>query len=172
MKVNTQGKFDQRKRADCRAVDSIFTLLVLFCTSCAPTLIGNGSDQNQGLSPVTGVTNTTGGTGAIHSIDAPTISSVSPSTGTYGGGVPVTITGTGFLSGATVTIGGSTCTDPVITGTTQIVCTAPAGTPGTADVVVTNTAGPEPHGTVTDSAAYTYEMISLRAVGRNAEPKK
>src|SRR6202022_4229025 len=36
---------------------------------------------------------------------APTVTSISPNTGTTAGGNGVTITGTGFLSGATVTLG-------------------------------------------------------------------
>ena len=39
---------------------------------------------------------------------APTVSAISPNTGTENGGTAVTVTGTGFQSGATVTIGGMT----------------------------------------------------------------
>ncbi len=119
------------------------------------------------LSSVTAATYTTGGTGTIDNVDAPTISGVSPSSGTNGGGQSVTITGTGFLSGATVTIGGATCTSPTITGTTQIICTTPAGTAGAANVVVTNSSSVQQHGTLsaTDVGGYTFESISLRAAG-------
>src|ERR1700733_3232139 len=40
-------------------------------------------------------------------VSAPTITSISPSSGTTAGGTAITITGTGFASGATVTVGGA-----------------------------------------------------------------
>ena len=69
---------------------------------------------------------------------APTISSVNPSSGSTLGGTSITITGTGFLAGAMVTIGGSSATVGTITSTT-ITATTPAGIAGAKDVVVTNT---------------------------------
>jgi hypothetical protein len=63
--------------------------------------------------------------------------SISPSSGPSAGGTQVTITGNGFVSGATVTIGGSACTNPVVANATTITCATPAGT-GSADVAVTN----------------------------------
>jgi len=80
-------------------------------------------------------------------LPAPTVSSVSPSTSTNPeeGGDTLTILGTGFAAGATVTLvsGGTTltCGSPSVnTGTQTITCTTP--TPpasGAYDVVVTNT---------------------------------
>jgi hypothetical protein len=60
--------------------------------------------------------------------------------GFFMGGSTVTITGTGFRTGATVTIGGSACTSVAVASGTELSCVAPAGTAlATADVVVTNT---------------------------------
>ncbi|HKY43050.1 MAG TPA: IPT/TIG domain-containing protein [Pyrinomonadaceae bacterium] len=70
---------------------------------------------------------------------APTISSISPNTGSTSGGTSVTITGTGFLSGATVTIGGTAATNVSVVSSTSITATTPAHAAGTVDVVVTNT---------------------------------
>ena len=67
---------------------------------------------------------------------APTVSSINPATGAVG--TPVTITGTGFVSGATVDIGGVPCASPTRTSATQLKCTTGLGTPGLVDVVVTN----------------------------------
>jgi hypothetical protein len=62
--------------------------------------------------------------------------------GFFMGGSTVTITGTGFRSGATVTIGGSSCTGVTVLSGTSLSCVAPAGTAlASADVVVTNTDG-------------------------------
>jgi hypothetical protein len=63
--------------------------------------------------------------------------SIAPNSGPPAGGTPVTITGVAFVSGATVTIGGNACTNPVVVTTTTITCVTPAGT-GAADIAVTN----------------------------------
>jgi len=72
---------------------------------------------------------------------APNISSISPSSGPSTASTSVTITGTGFNAGATVTIGGSSCSGAAVSGSTTITCTAPPHTAGTFDVVVTNSDG-------------------------------
>jgi hypothetical protein len=68
----------------------------------------------------------------------PTVTAVSPSSGSVAGGTAVTITGTGFAGGATVTVGGAACTNVLVASATEISCTTPAGTAGTASVVVTS----------------------------------
>jgi len=72
---------------------------------------------------------------------APTVSSISPSSGPRAGGTPVTVAGSGFLSGATVSVGGSVCASPVVSSGTQISCTTGPGPAGQADVVVSNPGG-------------------------------
>ncbi len=67
----------------------------------------------------------------------PTITAISPNSGSVNGGTPVVITGTGFASGATVTIGGVAATNVSVASATQITATTGAsGTPGTVNVVV------------------------------------
>jgi hypothetical protein len=68
---------------------------------------------------------------------APTVTSVSPSTGPPAGGTLITITGTGFLSGASVTVGGVAATGITVVSATSITSSTPAGT-GAASVTVTN----------------------------------
>ena len=70
---------------------------------------------------------------------APTVTSISPAFGPTTGGTGVTITGTGFVTGATVTIGGNASTGVSVVNATSITATTPAGTAGARDVVVTNT---------------------------------
>jgi hypothetical protein len=82
----------------------------------------------------------------------PTISGVSPNQGSSTGGTAITITGTGFVSGATVTVGGVAATNVVVVSATSITATTPAGTVGAADLVVTN---PDTT-TITDAGAFTY----------------
>jgi Glycosyl hydrolases family 16/IPT/TIG domain len=83
---------------------------------------------------------------------APTVSAISPNTGTASGGTAVTVTGTGFLSGATVTIGGTAATGVTVASSTSITATTPAHAAGAADVVVKNT----DNQTGTLSGGYTY----------------
>jgi hypothetical protein len=66
------------------------------------------------------------------------ISSVSLANGNVDGGDGITITGSGFVAGAGVTIGGSSCTSLTVVSQTSITCTTPAGTAGAKDVVVTS----------------------------------
>ena len=71
-------------------------------------------------------------------VPGPTVTSISPTSGFPAGGASVTITGTGFVSGATVTIGGSTATGVSVVSATQITATTPAHAAGTVNVTVTN----------------------------------
>ena len=69
----------------------------------------------------------------------PTITGLTPTTGSGVGGTPVTITGTGFLSGAAVTIANISATSIVRLSDTQITAITPASTTsGVKDVKVTN----------------------------------
>ena len=71
-------------------------------------------------------------------VTPPTVSSVSPNTGPIAGGTAVTITGTNFAAGATVTFGGTAATNVVVVSGTQITATTPAGSAGAVTVTVTN----------------------------------
>ena len=71
----------------------------------------------------------------------PTVTSISPTSGSTAGGTGVTITGTGFTGATGVTIGGTAATSVTVVSATSITCTTPAGTAGTASVVVTTPGG-------------------------------
>ena len=68
----------------------------------------------------------------------PTVTGVSPASGSINGGAAVTITGTGFSSGATVTIGGNPATGVTVVNGTSITATTPAHAAGAVAVTVTN----------------------------------
>lgn len=68
----------------------------------------------------------------------PVVSSVSPATGATAGGTAVTITGSGFEAGATVTIGGVPATSVNVASATSITAVTAAHAAGAVDVVVTN----------------------------------
>ena len=71
----------------------------------------------------------------------PTVSGVSPNSGSTAGGTAVTITGTNFVAGATVTFGATAATNVVVVNGTTITATAPAGSAGAMTVTVTNPGG-------------------------------
>ena len=81
---------------------------------------------------------------------------ISPTSGTTGGGTALTITGTGFLAGATVSLGGTAATNVVVVSSTSINATTPAHATGAVNVVVTNSDGHS--GTLMNG--YTYTGVS------------
>ena len=72
------------------------------------------------------------------SAPAPTVTSIAPNSGTTDGGTGVTITGTGFQAGATVSLGTTAATGVTVVSGTSITATTPPGVAGAVDVVVTN----------------------------------
>ena len=81
----------------------------------------------------------------------PTVISISPTSGSTTGGTSVTINGTNFTGATGVTIGGSAATSVSVVNATTITCTTPAGSAGTASVVVTT-----PSGSNAANAFFTY----------------
>jgi hypothetical protein len=72
---------------------------------------------------------------------APTVTSVSPNSGTTAGGTAVTIAGANFAVGATVTFGSASATNVVVVSGTQITATTPTGSAGAVMVTVSNPGG-------------------------------
>ncbi|MGC2184979.1 MAG: IPT/TIG domain-containing protein, partial [Terriglobales bacterium] len=68
---------------------------------------------------------------------APVVSSVSPNNGPTAGGIGVTITGSNFTAGVTVTFGGTAATNVVVVNSTSITATTPAHAAGAVTVTVT-----------------------------------
>jgi hypothetical protein len=93
---------------------------------------------------------TTGGTAPT---SGATVTSISPATGDAKGGVPVTITGTNFAAGATVSFGVATASKIVVTNSTTITAVTPPHVAGSANVVVTNSAGDQ--GSLPNGFLYT-----------------
>ncbi len=72
----------------------------------------------------------------------PYLTSISPVTGAMGGGYPITLTGSGFASPATVTIGGNSAAGVAVVSGLTVTATVPAQTSGGAkDVKITNPDG-------------------------------
>jgi len=72
---------------------------------------------------------------------APAIGSVAPACASSDGNVAIHIAGSGFASGATVTVGGAAATQVSVLNANAITATVPAGTVGTAVITVTNPNG-------------------------------
>jgi IPT/TIG domain/Abnormal spindle-like microcephaly-assoc'd, ASPM-SPD-2-Hydin/Immunoglobulin I-set domain len=95
----------------------------------------------------------------------PTVSSVSPNSGTTAGRTPVTITGTNFAASATVTFGAVAATSVVVVNSTTITATTPAGSAGAVAVTVTVGAqsGSLPSG-------FTYKVITATTPTITTQP--
>eukprot|EP00798_Chlamydomonas_sp_ICE-L_P006952 gene6952-3969_t len=69
----------------------------------------------------------------------PTVTAVSPIVlANLSGGINLTITGSGFVSGSTITVGGTACINVTYVSGTALTCLAPAKSGGTYPVVVSN----------------------------------
>jgi IPT/TIG domain/FG-GAP repeat len=82
--------------------------------------------------------------------NTPQVTSVSPGEGSSAGGTPITIDGSGFLAGSTVTIG-AVATSVDVVSETEITAVTAAAPPGAAEVVVSGITGAS-HG----GPSYTY----------------
>ncbi|MBS1151119.1 MAG: hypothetical protein H6Q89_2817 [Myxococcaceae bacterium] len=102
------------------------------------------------------VTNSTAQSGTLAGgftyVAAPSLALISPPSGPIAGGTKVTLTGSGFGSGMTVTIGGAPATSLVVVGSTTATVNTPAGVAGARDVVVTAGDGQ----TATLTGGFTY----------------
>ena len=122
---------------------------------------------------------TSGGTSAVSAADqytyiaGPTITGISPTSGSASGGTSVTITGTSLTGTTGVKFGGNNATSITVVNDTTIVATSPAGSTGTVDITVASAGG-----TSATSAAdqYTYSAITTpgaptigTATGGNAQ---
>jgi hypothetical protein len=76
--------------------------------------------------------------GAVQSPSAPTVTGCAPGQGARPGGTLVVLAGTGFLAGATVTIGGVAASAVSVDSSTAISCRTGGHPGGRADVTVTN----------------------------------
>src|SRR2546422_4288893 len=90
------------------------------------------------------------------------VSALSPSSGTSSGGTAVTLTGTGFTAGATVSLGGTATTNVTVVSSTSLTATTAAHAAGAVDVVVTNSDGQS--GTLTGGYTYTNPAPTVSAI--------
>jgi hypothetical protein len=89
--------------------------------------------------------------------DAPTVTSVSPNSGSGGGGTAVTIIGTGFSDETSVKFGSASATNIDVSDSTAMLVWSPAGT-GTVDITVTNPAGTS---AISSADHFTYKPLPV-----------
>jgi fibronectin type 3 domain-containing protein len=99
----------------------------------------------------------------------PTVTGVSPNNGSTAGGTAVTIAGTNFATGATVTFGGTAATSVVVVSSVSITATTPAGTAGPVTVSVTNPGAQS--GTLANGYTYSAATAITYVQGNAAIPQ-
>jgi hypothetical protein len=87
----------------------------------------------------------------------PTVTAVSPSSGSTAGGTTVTVTGTNFTGATAVNFGPTPGTNVAVTSATSITVTSPAEPAWTTDITVTTLAGTS---TTTSSDHYTFSAAA------------
>ena len=102
----------------------------------------------------------------VQTVSAPTVTSVSPTSGLAGGGTSVIITGTSFTGATAVEFGSTAATTFTVNSATQITATDTAGS-GTVDVTVATSAGTS----ATSSADhFTYATVSSVKLNGDVAP--
>ena len=99
---------------------------------------------------------------------------ISPRSGNAAGGTTVTVTGTGFLPGATLTIGGSPAGNVAVVDSSSVTATTPALPPGTLnDVSVVNPpSGNQPFASATLSAGWMSDFVDVSQDDISTPPSK
>lgn len=92
-------------------------------------------------------------------LDRPVVTAVSPNRGPASGGTTVTIAGSNFKPGATVTFGSAAADNVTVLSSSQITCTTPAHYPATVDVTVRNPDGQS--GTLLRGFTYESDVASV-----------
>ena len=97
----------------------------------------------------------------------PTLTSISPTTDTTGGGTEVTLTGTGFAGDPgviSVIFGGAPATNVKVLNATTITCKTPSRIVGPVNVMITTSGGVNPPNTLFTYFAVTPELPELHSI--------
>jgi hypothetical protein len=144
LKASNTGEFDSFGRAVAVSGDTAVIGAYLEDSS-ATGVNGNQADDSASASGAAYVFSDLG------SAPPPTVTGISPTSGSAAGGASVTITGTGFTGATGVTFGIVMATGVTVVNDTTITCITPAGSTGAASVVVT-----APGGSNTPNTLFTY----------------
>ncbi|MGZ6887194.1 MAG: beta strand repeat-containing protein, partial [Acidimicrobiia bacterium] len=140
---------------------------VKFGTTAAASFTVNNANQITATSPAhaggtvdvtvttPAGTSPTGAADQFTFVPAPTVTSVTPSSGSTSGGTSVTIAGTDFTGATAVSFGGTAAASFTVDNAGQITASSPAHAAGTVDVTVTT-----PSGTSATGAADQFTFVS------------
>jgi streptogramin lyase len=103
----------------------------------------------------------------LYAFGPPAVTSVGPDAGPVAGGNTVTINGSGFVPGATVSFGATPAASVTFVSRTLLRAVAPAGTAGAVDVTVTTAGGSSP---ATSADLYAYGPPSVTGLAPTAGP--
>ena len=130
------------------------------CTSKAICVAGIGYDGPTGVGTPDGIA----AFKPLAAVSAPTVSSVSPASGTVNGGTEIKITGTGFVAGATVEVGQGSGAGPTAIAASKVVVVSPteitattggSAKPGTFNLFVIDSGGTSLGNNAGDDYTYT-----------------
>lgn len=111
-------------------------------------------------------TSTTLANGFTYGSTTFSVSSVSPISGPANGGTAITLSGSNFQSGASVTIGGLAATSVTVSNSTTIQAKTPTHSSGTVEVIVTNPDGQS----ATLSSGFTFHSVDLAWSAPSSSP--
>jgi hypothetical protein len=114
---------------------------------------------------VSGAPNTLGSLAAAYTVTKPTPASILPATGKMSGGDTVTLAGTYFCTGSTVTINAVACTSVTKIDDQHVSVVTPAGTAGAKNVIMTY--GGQ---STTLAGAYTYSACTYTSIAPTDGP--
>ncbi len=122
------------------------TIATSFTVTSSSSLMVTAPSHTAGMIDVTVVTSA--GSSAVNPNDqydytssGPTVTSISPGTGTGSGGTSITINGSGFSNVTGVKFGTTAATSYSVVSNSQITAISPSHNPGTIDVTVVTTGG-------------------------------
>ncbi len=117
------------------------------------------------ITTANGTTANTAADNYAYTAAGPSITSISPTTGSIGGGTIVTINGSGFTGATAVSFGGTPATTFTVNTDIKITATAPAHAAGTVSISVTT-----PSGTSTDTSADNFVYGTVLPVVTSVSP--
>jgi hypothetical protein len=126
------------------------SVVVVSATKITATTAATPAGSDEVIVSDTNGTSTGGPSYTYLSPPGPKVTSILPTSGTVAGGTKVNIKGSGFVAGATVTIG-SPATSVVVVSATTITAVTAANAAGAVEVVVSDV-----NGTSTGGPTYTY----------------
>jgi hypothetical protein len=127
----------------------------------AVTVGGSGTVDTVVTTPSGSSSTGSGDQFTFTTVSAPSITSLSASSGSTAGGLLLTITGSGFTTATDVYFGGIDVTDFVINSDSQISVLTPPSTSGTYDIQVVSAAGAS---ALSSADRFTYNLASAPSV--------